>query len=438
MIALFAASFYFLAAPANASVDWKEDLPGALQAAKSKGELVLVDFSATWCYSCHYMDQHVLGEPEMQPLASKLELVRLDVDSTEGTKFRREYQALGLPNYVVLDGDGREVGRIVGEQKKEDFFKQLHEIVAKSAPLSKLESAALAGGPKAVPAAVAVLRSYSQKDAAQEGLTFFGRLPKPLQREIEADAKGRAELLRLKLFVAFKAKDAGVCERLGSALLAGRSDCDLMYDALYLQHCFDDLPKDKQAKAIAPERKAIEALVARGVLVAPAQRCADLQTGAKVAVRFYRAVGERKKASEILSRLTREMREELGDDLSRDRNKAYNLLEFLELAEDKAGLRELYPRLVAAYPKDYVYPLLYGRFLIEEGEPAKALEALESAKKTAFGAGVLRVANARAKALAKLGRKADALAELDAALKDGAAFPKESAALQKTRDELKG
>src|SRR5207302_10508852 len=53
--------------------------------------------------------------------------------------------------------------------------------------------------------------------------------------------------------------------------------------------------------------------------------------------------------------LIRQTQDELGGELGRDRNKADNLLEFLDLGEKKSELAALYPRMVAAYPKDYVY-----------------------------------------------------------------------------------
>ena len=423
--------------PAAASVSWSEDLTSALSAARNKHDLVFVDFAAPWCYSCHYMDEHVLNQPEIQGVAGKAELVRLDVDSTEGARLRGEYQVLGLPNYVVLDENGKEVGRIVGEQTKESFFEQVNDILDRHSPLAGMEAEARAGGPKASAVAVLALKAFNQKHAWKEGLTFYDALPKPVKVGLETHPAGRIELLRLKLYAAYESKDTDSCERYGRVLLEGRSDCDQMYDATYLQLCLDGLPTSQRKKAFSFERRPIEELLQRAVFSKAQDRCADLETPVEVAVRFYRAEGENRKASQLLSRMILRTLDELGGDVARDRNKADNLVTFLELADDQKTLGSLYPKLAAAYSKDYVYPYQYGRFLLGQGDAVRALSVLDGAKKLAYGAGVLRVAHVRAKALAKLGRKAEAAAELDAALKYGdAVYPRELAAAKKTRAAL--
>lgn len=424
--------------PAAAAVNWREELPPALEAAKTKNDLVLLDFSAPWCHSCHFMDQHVLAEPELDAFASKIEFVRLDVDSADGAKLRQQYFAMGLPNYVIVNPDGEEVGRIVGEQNKDVFFSQLHDILERNSPLSRLEARANGGGgPHALKAAVQVMHAYAQRRTTKEGLAFYDRLSPEMKKNLAADPAGRQELLRLKLLSAYQAKDIERCEKFGRPLLTGRDDCALMYDAYYFELCFEKASAAQRTKGFALVREPLEALLAKGVFGKPAERCPDLQSPAEIGVDTYEALGEKSKADRLLSRLIEQMKSELDGDVGRDRNKADNLLEFLSLAKKDDEIAALYPRLISAYPQTYVYPYLYGRFLLEKGETAKALEVLDGAKKLAYGAGVLRVANARATALSKLGKKSDALAELDAVLKDNpTSFPKEVAALQKTRGEI--
>jgi thiol-disulfide isomerase/thioredoxin len=115
--------------PAAATRDseplWRNDLPGALQQARSENKLVLVDFTGSdWCPWCIKFDQDVLDTENFAAYASqKLELVKLDFPrhTPQSDDLKRANAALarqfgvdGYPTYVLLDADGRELGRQVG------------------------------------------------------------------------------------------------------------------------------------------------------------------------------------------------------------------------------------------------------------------------------------------------------------------------------------
>ncbi|HEX7769929.1 MAG TPA: hypothetical protein VF422_07855, partial [Dokdonella sp.] len=92
----------------------------------------------------------------------------------------------------------------------------------------------------------------------------------------------------------------------------------------------------------------------------------------------------------------------------------------------------LYPKLIAAYPDDYVYPYRWGRSLLERGDAAKALPLLEQAAEKAYGVNRLTVAKLRVDALNTLGRADDAKAVAGEVLElNGAWFPEQAGALRK-------
>ena len=94
-------------------------------------------------------------------------------------------------------------------------------------------------------------------------------------------------------------------------------------------------------------------------------------------------------------------------------------------------LDALYPKLIAAYPDDYVYPYRYGRSLFERGNATAALPLLEQAADKAYGQNRLTVATFRVKALKALKRQADAEKVVSEVLEQsGQWFPEQVAALQ--------
>jgi predicted Zn-dependent protease len=89
------------------------------------------------------------------------------------------------------------------------------------------------------------------------------------------------------------------------------------------------------------------------------------------------------------------------------------------------------PKLIAAYPDDYVYSYRYGGSLLKRNKPAEALPYLERAAEKSFGANRLAVATLRAKALIALNRRPDAEKVVADALEaNGPWFPEQAERLK--------
>ncbi len=107
---------------------WLTDLPKAQAQAKAENKMVLLDFTGSdWCGWCIKFKNEVLDTPEFQAYAAKnLVLVELDypnkkVQSAELKKtnaaLKSQYDINGYPTFVVLNKDGKEIGRQVGYAK---------------------------------------------------------------------------------------------------------------------------------------------------------------------------------------------------------------------------------------------------------------------------------------------------------------------------------
>jgi predicted Zn-dependent protease len=86
------------------------------------------------------------------------------------------------------------------------------------------------------------------------------------------------------------------------------------------------------------------------------------------------------------------------------------------------------PKLMAAYPDDYVYAYRYGRSLLDRNRPAEALPYFEQAAQKSFGANRLAVAEQHAKALLALKRRGDAEKVVTEALEQNGPWFAEQAA----------
>jgi len=105
--------------------EWLTNVPKALDRAKAEQKVVLLDFTGSdWCGWCKRIDKEVFSTTEFKEYATK-NLVLVEVDFPRQKKLSPElkkandalqnrYKVEGFPTFVVLNGEGREIGRQVG------------------------------------------------------------------------------------------------------------------------------------------------------------------------------------------------------------------------------------------------------------------------------------------------------------------------------------
>lgn len=389
-----------LAAPSQAE-GWEPSLPKAMAAAKKSGKSVLVDFTAPWCYSCYYMEKNVLDRPSFWDVARGLELARIDVDLPEGLALKAAHRVRFLPTFLVLDSKGKELGRILGEQREADFVAQLKGFLAGAKPSAEDE---------AVSAVEAALKRDDLAGAAAAAARPKGEKASALE--------GRADWRKLKLRLALKRKPRS--EDL-KAMVELNGGCDLAYD---LDAGLKGDPPEALLKELRPR---LDAWYERRFWVPRRDRCADFRTGVETMAEVYGRVGDAAAKAATLDRAATLISAEsdrvgVGTDRNADDDRRY----FLEAAGKDAELEALFPRLVEAYPSDYVYAQRFARWLASKERYAEALPWSEKAAKLCYGANRLAVTKAQAELLDKLGRRPEAVVILKREIKGyGAKLPKE-------------
>ncbi|MDR3386674.1 MAG: thioredoxin family protein [Rudaea sp.] len=399
-------------------------IDAALAQAQRELRPVLIDFSAAWCYSCYYMATHVLNGDEWNALESRAVVVESDADSPDGAHWMQQLAVKALPAYVVLNADGTELGRILAEQSREKFYAQMNRILSGTDALDALKKQADDGSAAAV---ADVLSSYLARDQVQRGLDWYAALPAARRMAADGDADAALWIERLRMEKAAKAKDDKACITSAVKVLAGHVGCDRYYVLETLLGCSEKLPLPKRKSVLEPQRPALGALLSKQVFIDPPE-CADQRTAVIVAADLDKAIGDSNAETSVLDHAIANARQRLGDDLGKDRNLADNLRVYLVRAKRMDEVDALMPRLMAAYPDDYVYAYRFGRSLLERGKPAEALPYLEQAADKAFGINRLTVATFRVQALLALHRRADAEAVVAETLRqNGPWFPEQAA-----------
>lgn len=95
----------------------EQDYEGALARARTEGKLVLVDLYADWCAQCKELDEKTWPDPAVQAWISAHAVpVRIDTDARR-KDLAGPLQVRSYPTVILLDGQGRELRRILGFQK---------------------------------------------------------------------------------------------------------------------------------------------------------------------------------------------------------------------------------------------------------------------------------------------------------------------------------
>jgi thiol:disulfide interchange protein DsbD len=133
LIIAVAAGFWLLPAPghsAQSAIDWQPYDAGLVQKAVSKGQPVLLKFTADWCTNCKTVERRVYHDPEVAKLIEQKNVLPIKADTTlidyPATRdFKQVYGEAGnVPVSIVILPDGSRE-KLRGIFDKQDLIKIL-------------------------------------------------------------------------------------------------------------------------------------------------------------------------------------------------------------------------------------------------------------------------------------------------------------------------
>jgi thiol:disulfide interchange protein len=114
--------------PGKDNLFQKVSYQAALKKAKAASNLVMIDFYADWCAPCKQLDAQTFRNAKVrQFLQNRTVPIRVDVDKNK--KLVGKYNIQAIPCMVFVDGEGKEVGRILGFESPDNFLKKARKIV---------------------------------------------------------------------------------------------------------------------------------------------------------------------------------------------------------------------------------------------------------------------------------------------------------------------
>lgn len=410
----------------------------ALAQARERRVPVLVDYTAPWCYSCYYMAKNVLTGAEWERARREAVVVELDADSPVGAKWMAAWSVKAMPTYLLFNADGQELGRILGEQTRGDFYAWLFATIGRDS-LEAVKARVKNDSRASIDAARDVLRAYHARFDAAGGLAWLDAQPEPVTSAVMRDARAASWVTRLELMRAATAKDAAACAKAAPRVFSGPLGCERPYELSRVMACTAPLAPERRQSLLRPQAGAMEQLLRRRVLSPGPKRgrCADERSIVLGAADLHQALGDSAAEQRALDRAITELKHRIGGDVGKDRNLADNLRVYLDRAGRVDELDQLFPKLIEAWPDDYVYPYRHARSLAERGKHAEALPLYEQAAAKTYGVNTLRIAELRARSLQALNRNAEARDVLAEALQaNGPWFAEDAAKLKAMLESL--
>ena len=118
-------------------IKWLPDVKSAQKILGKEKKSILLFFTAPgWCGPCRALEKGPIASPEFAAIAKKNAAVKMDYSNRNAVSENaraalQKYKIEGFPSLLVLDVNGREKGRIVGNLPAGSFFAELKKLIEK-------------------------------------------------------------------------------------------------------------------------------------------------------------------------------------------------------------------------------------------------------------------------------------------------------------------
>ncbi len=114
--------------PRKASLFQTVSYQTALEKAKAANNVVMIDFYADWCGPCKQLDAKTFRDTKVrQLLQNRTVPIRVNIDQNK--KLTAQYNIRAIPCVVFVNGQGKEVGRILGFLPADSFLQEAGAIL---------------------------------------------------------------------------------------------------------------------------------------------------------------------------------------------------------------------------------------------------------------------------------------------------------------------
>ena len=98
---------------AESAIDFRKgNLEKVKEIAGQEGKLYFVNFTASWCSPCKFMDDYTYTDPGLSYYVRQNYLAtKVDIDAFDGVGYKQQYNIRSVPSILIFNSQGRLVGR---------------------------------------------------------------------------------------------------------------------------------------------------------------------------------------------------------------------------------------------------------------------------------------------------------------------------------------
>ncbi len=109
----------------------------ALKRSKAENKLVFIDFYATWCSPCKWMEETTLSDKRVvKILNEKYITIKVDIDDFEGFEIKEQFEVQTLPTLIFLNSNGEMIKRFNETMGTEKFLNVIENQSANVKPIT--------------------------------------------------------------------------------------------------------------------------------------------------------------------------------------------------------------------------------------------------------------------------------------------------------------
>ncbi|MCX6150002.1 MAG: thioredoxin domain-containing protein [Ignavibacteriales bacterium] len=124
-------AIYLLIPKEEKSPEWKIYSDNFYQTSLAKNQPMIIDFYADWCIPCKELDAITFSDSKVIDEFKRFDAFKVDMTkslSDETERIRKMFNVIGMPTVLVINSNGKEVERITGFIKAEEFLNKIKSV----------------------------------------------------------------------------------------------------------------------------------------------------------------------------------------------------------------------------------------------------------------------------------------------------------------------
>jgi len=129
-IIILGLSIYTLIPTEKNELEWKKFTIENYETSLKNNERMVIDFYADWCIPCKELDKLTFSDKRVVKEFGRFTIYKVDMTQNNdiNEQLRKRFDVIGMPTVLVIDSNGKEVKRLTGFVKADEFLGYIKDL----------------------------------------------------------------------------------------------------------------------------------------------------------------------------------------------------------------------------------------------------------------------------------------------------------------------